>query len=408
MSQAKNKIILITSAILLSLLTLETISRVIFFALDKSLGDPMLNAKLDDKFLYQPYTGLIYKPFSEVRPKLKTDRHGFIHNGNPERNLFIKNPNQFSVFLLGGSTVAGTYVASEKTTLAAMLEARLNKLFQEKGIKLIPQVINAGISSYISSQEFALLKWYVLPLNPDYVITLDGTNDSRHYNAHVHSTNQTLKHDVHRYHQKIFQDYNQIFSFSGLLAQTMRLSSNYSALVSLLYKITKKFKKSKSVQGTDHKASQEEMNYVIEMNLTQYSRNIQASAALCNQFGIGLGYFLQPTLFDDLPNLTEKELETIRVGNYGTWHNRNYFEYKRKFYDKASFIISALKNELESDAITIEDFSKIFTSKNKKAGMSFFGDRAHYTDLGRKVIVDEILKSLGESIARKAQEIQNL
>ena len=47
-------------------------------------------------------------------------------------------------------------------------------------------------------------------------------------------------------------------------------------------------------------------------------------------------------------------------------------------------------------------------TKNKKAGMSFFGDRAHYTDLGRKVIVDEILKSLGESIARKAQEIQNL
>ena len=406
MNQTK-KIVFIASAILLSLLTLETISRVIFFTLDKSSGDPMLDARLSDKFIYQPYTGLMYKPFSEVRPKLKTDRHGFIHNGNPERNLFIKNPNQFRVFLLGGSTVAGTNVASEKTTLAAMLEARLSKLFQEKGIQLIPQVVNAGISSYISSQEFALLKWYVLPLNPDYVITLDGTNDSRHYNSHVYSTNQTLKHDVHGYHQKIFEDYNQIFSFYGLLAQAMRLSSNYSALVSLLYKTTKRLNKPKGVQGISHKATQEEMNNVIEMNLTQYSRNIQASAALCKQFKIGLGYFLQPTLFSDLPNLTEKELKIIKEGNYGTWHNRNYFEYKRKFYDKASFIISALKSEFGSEDITIEDFSKIFTSEYKKPRMSFYGDRAHYTDLGRKVIIDKILKNLGKNITKKAKEVQS-
>ena len=75
MNQTK-KIVFIASAILLSLLTLEAISRVIFFTLDKSSGDTMLYARFGDKFIYQPYTGLMYKPFSEVRPKLKTDRHG--------------------------------------------------------------------------------------------------------------------------------------------------------------------------------------------------------------------------------------------------------------------------------------------------------------------------------------------
>ena len=382
---------------------MEIASRALYWVFDKETGDLFIGAKKGH--IYVPYIGNFHAPFAQVGPKLYADRHGFIHQGDSNRNLLVKSEKEFRIFILGGSTVEGTYRVSKNTTLAAILEEKLKNEFEDQKINLIPKVINAGMSSFFSSQEFALLKWYILPLNPDYVIFFDGTNDAINHNVVEGGLSEILKHDASIYHLSIFQNHKRMLSLSGLLGQFVHLAGEYSSFMSLVYKATTKFDRLLATLGINDKASQDEIDSTIQILSRQYQRNILASIGICRQFKIGIAYFLQPTLFNDTPNLTDKELKILESTPL-MWHDINYFKYKRKFYDAASLMFDKLKLTNASDKVIIEDFSKIFTQETKKIGATFYGDTVHYTDAGRMAIVSEMIKRIRGDVFKKAREVE--
>ena len=319
--------------------------------------------------------------------------------------MFVKNKKEFRIFILGGSSVAGTFVASENTTLAAVLEDRIKEEFKNQKINLIPKVINAGVGGFYSSQSFALLKWYLLPLKPDYVIFFNGSNDALMHNSFEGGTAEILKHDVAAYHLNIFQKHDQMLTITGVLKQFFYLAGEYSAFISLVYKTVSKFDRLRVALGVGKKASQDEVDSTIRILLEQYRRNILASIGVCNQFKIGIAYFLQPVLSHNQPNLTDKELEIFNSKPYN-WHNRNYFTYRNKFYDGASLMFKNLKKTNFSSSVLIEDFSSIFNPENKKRGETFWGDHVHYTDAGRITIVSEMIKRIRGDIVKKARAVE--
>ncbi len=266
------------------LLCIEMSSRALFWAFDRPMGNLILRNAIHH--VYTPYIGLFHRPFTEVREKLSTDRHGFIHQGRPNRNLFVKNKKEFRIFILGGSSVAGTFVASENTTLAAVLEDRIKKEFKNQKINLIPKVINAGVGGFYSSQSFALLKWYLLPLKPDYIIFFNGSNDALNHNSFEGGTGEMLKHDVASYHFSIFQKHGQMLTFLGVLRQLFSLAGEYSAFISMADKTVSKFDRLRATLGVGKKASQDEVDSTIQIVLEQYRRNILASIGVCNQFKV--------------------------------------------------------------------------------------------------------------------------
>ncbi|MBZ0255294.1 SGNH/GDSL hydrolase family protein [bacterium] len=75
------------------------------------------------------------------------------------------------IFMLGGSVVF--YGHANETTIAGYLETKLNT----PDAQTKTQVVNAGVTGYISDQELVLLTTKVLDFSPDAVIVFDGFND---------------------------------------------------------------------------------------------------------------------------------------------------------------------------------------------------------------------------------------
>ncbi len=116
-----------------------------------------------------------------------------------------KPKDEIRIFLLGGSTAFGQWIASNQATIASKLETRLNERISqqkrspekyrpivlpfykpelEKALKLPPQiregsyrVINAAVPGYTSGNELAQLALQILPYSPDAVVVLDGYAD---------------------------------------------------------------------------------------------------------------------------------------------------------------------------------------------------------------------------------------
>lgn len=119
---------------------------------------------------YDPWLG--YRPDTNNNNGLYvTDRYGFI-SSNRERDLSIKRPGTYRIFVLGGSTMAGHGASSAERTIPARLEEILNKAGRGRY-----EVVNAAVPGYYSSQELASTVNELLYLSPDMILVMDGYND---------------------------------------------------------------------------------------------------------------------------------------------------------------------------------------------------------------------------------------
>jgi hypothetical protein len=141
---------------------------------------------LNDSQLPHPYLGHSYVPFAlaniyfgnndpESPQGLYTDQYGFVHNGDPFRDLRVKAPNTVRIMLLGGSTAEGAdAVPSNSLTITAQIERILNGRFPDIEF----QVISAAQAGYSTVQNFLNMSLYLFDeYDPDVVIDLEGRND---------------------------------------------------------------------------------------------------------------------------------------------------------------------------------------------------------------------------------------
>jgi hypothetical protein len=90
-------------------------------------------------------------------------------------------PNERIVIITGGSAVHGVGATSSATNVSGVMEAVLNK----KQGKYKYRVINMGLGSGISFQEFVILSLYGRWYDPDWIVTMDGWNDAAVACAHT-------------------------------------------------------------------------------------------------------------------------------------------------------------------------------------------------------------------------------
>ncbi len=108
-----------------------------------------------------------------------TDEYGFPIVARLGHHYSLRKPaNVFRVIMLGGSTVEGTGVQSPLESLPSKLQLLLERELAHTSKQV--EVINGGISSFASDQEYLLLIADLLRFEPDLVIAYDGWNDSQH------------------------------------------------------------------------------------------------------------------------------------------------------------------------------------------------------------------------------------
>lgn len=102
----------------------------------------------------------------ETPPTIALNEHRFRYGAlDPAKPDGVRR-----IFMLGGSVVF--YGHTNETTIAGYIEANLNAQGAQSA-----QVVNAGVTGYISDQELVLLTTKVLDFSPDAVIVFDGFND---------------------------------------------------------------------------------------------------------------------------------------------------------------------------------------------------------------------------------------
>lgn len=126
-----------------------------------SRGEPVSTRPGQLKLSMSPYT--IYKPLpNQHTDRFTTDGHGF---RGPFVNL--EERRSLRVIVLGGSAVFGHGAADDSETFVGVLAAQHPDW----------QVINAGVSGFVSGQELAYLIHDLVDLQPDVVAVYDGWND---------------------------------------------------------------------------------------------------------------------------------------------------------------------------------------------------------------------------------------
>lgn len=84
-----------------------------------------------------------------------------------------KNPSQFRIMILGGSTVEGFGASSPSKTLPGQLRSLLSDKYGDT-----VELINAGVAGYKSSTQLLVFMETLFEYHPDLLIVYDGINDA--------------------------------------------------------------------------------------------------------------------------------------------------------------------------------------------------------------------------------------
>lgn len=181
----KGRILAMSLSTVLCLAALEFGSRIFEAASNK---DGLASLQLN----MQPYmmfaSGRIENPTwrnvetkSDVPSRMKFNDMGFQADfdfGMPPTPAYFqrvaKKPGEKLVILTGGSVVHGVGATANDKSISGQLEAYLNT--KQSGTKY--RVLNLAMGSWVAFQQFVGLSIYGLPLNPDWVVVMDGHNDA--------------------------------------------------------------------------------------------------------------------------------------------------------------------------------------------------------------------------------------
>ena len=126
---------------------------------------------------FSPLSQDRYRPNSKYRG-LDINKCGYIVNSLDSLSIdcvkSLRSNKGIKIFLLGGSSTAGTGVKNNSETISAFLEKDLNNRFKNKNIK----VYNFGAGASYTFRQSQLINSEINYYYPDIVISFDGFNDA--------------------------------------------------------------------------------------------------------------------------------------------------------------------------------------------------------------------------------------
>ncbi len=365
------KFIFSISTILIFFFTIELIGHTAYFLKrDRSFWSYHLK-KIEGYIHYTPHGLNRWKPnviahMPGYPDFLKTDRYGFIHNG--EDRLIEKQ--NYNIFIIGGSTVEGRGSSSNNKTIAARLEFYLKEKYSKK-----IRVINAGFSGDTTYQELTRVFGHLLPNFPvDMIISISGRNDA--HNVMYRGNNYKINIDNEAF--ELFEkNFNKNINSCVSCAFIDKLNRYSITFYSLNYYIKKFYKKENKAYNLKLK----DLDFSIPAKNT--FNNLSTLNHRLKLEGVEYIAFIQPTLLEELKIYITPEEKLYK----DKWiEDTNYSEYFigiEKYYS----YIKKYTNEW------LYDLSTIFIKNDE----NLYWDSVHYNDIAN----DLIAKSISEIILDK-------
>ena len=354
---------------------------------------------------------------------LFTDRNGVIPNrADFEVNLANKLAGQYRIFLLGGSSVAGTsshinstgHSIANNETIAAVMERKLAGASENMTF----QIINFGVHGYASAQEFLYYGLELVHFPHDMVISFHGYNDANlalYHNVSIDGASPGHW-SINRpnLHNRTFevtsrvrsQEQSSILRFAASLLQQVLGGLTTALLVSFCihsiksvirgYQMrAKEIQKAKDESLTfesavnnsvsemvqTHKLSQEMLTRIDEYAERMVTNDLHLGSIAASEGQVFLS-ILQPILVSK-HILTEEERFSMPSGATAAAYLAFTESARRNFRDRSDDV-TALGGHFI-------DFSSLLDSSEKR----LYSDIIHYSDEG----IDFICNSLSEIVS---------
>ncbi len=331
-----------------------------------------------------------------------------------------KAPNEFRVFLLGGSTAFGQLSSSDQTTIAQELETKLNWRVnqqqkqpnqfrpqqlpyfadeQSKALakpKRIPekryQVINAAVPGYASSNELVHLVRHVLSYQPDVIVLLNGYTDlvlpSDQVAVEVPKIESLLDnawaHFSTSKRQQIGNFLNNFYLIKGL--NRWILKPEQSGSVSL-------------PPGFESKAAHIPTNgEELTRRIDRYEENLRKIAQISGVTQAPLLVALQPKVSDRLKaKPTEKEAQILKqLGN-------DYPKRTEAAYTQLRSSVENVKKAFPQRVFSL-NLENIFQSTEGEV----FQDSIHLTDSANQILAEQLYGAIVQRLEIEAKPYSGL
>lgn len=285
----------------------------------------------------------------------------------------IKNNNCFRIIILGGSAAWGTGVTDEDT-INAKLERKLNGLSEHINY----EVINAGDSGYVSTQEFILLFDRIMELDPDLVITFDGFNDIyAGFTNHLAGFPQNFT----EFKEKLENHNGLYFFWYGL----RKILSHSILLEDLKTKLrTAFFIRNLSLDNEGIPTAYANISDVAGI----YGRNLKYMYMLLNATGVKVLFTIQPALTVGSKHLTEEEKAIL------TKMNKEVIAYSKYVNKGYKLFVEELKQIQDEYGARTLDLTGIFDSIKD----TIYIDDIHFSEYGSEIIAQRIFESIKKDL----------
>ena len=319
--------------------------------------------------------------FKENDYSQATDKYGFNLDGTRSpTNLEEKEENEFRIFIIGGSTVQGRNLIDKFDPISARIDKKFN--YEKKYI-----VINAGTSSFISSQELSMTQNRIMySLKPDLIVILNGSNDNAvglgkdFYLSNSHVYQRNFYFNLNKNSKSFF------YFFDDFLSKNI---STYFFFKKIIEKTTGVFLFEKNERLYS------KISHSTEKKIYRYLFNIKILSKISNKETPIMVYFqpqMLPRNFSKLSNFDKLIYENFQKSK------PNYFKEKQFFFEKIS---QEIKNDiyLKNSNFYFYDISKIL--ENNENYDSYYSDHVHYNALSRDIISERIFKDIVREILKK-------
>jgi len=356
--------------------------------------DPYTNNLVKFELQDTVFLGPTYKPYSLAEmyylnenwkspSGLYTDKWGFIHNGEPDRNLEVAPISPAKrIYMFGGSSLAGgNSSSSNQKTIPAFTEQELRKVNNR-----MDEVVNAGVGGFESWREL-LFAIHVSGEKPaDGLIFFDGRNDWFRLNT---SKIFVWNHN----HEKIILS-TTATSISGKIKET----SSYKVANHIYHTFRPVMAPHPIVRIVDHGTTLPKDGFTVDpeqifneadpngfrrvldfrkQSVDNIVANWRAMAGLCLGLKKPCIIALQPTMGYGKRPLTEYNRKYLNALPFKGWSDS-----QNKFFDAVRERLPGLEKEFFGTNVRFLDLTEIFTEEDG----SIYIDSIHYNDYANCIL----------------------
>ena len=318
-------------------------------------------------------------PGRSVYWDLETDKDGFIPNDKGLSSAVDRDA-EVSIWMVGGSTVAGSGASANNRTISAQLEALLRK----KGGPTV-SVVNAGVGGWYSQNELAFITQELLPLHgPDAMIVMNGYNDT--WSAVVAGAKfRTDKRG------RAISDGNYLYD-PRLENDVRRWSGREPTSRSVVA--------DSETNGTEATEASQQLR--PSLNVLPYLGNVRTTVAAAMGWQTPILYILQPSVVyktkltpQEYGVMQEVRRTTLSEGKWRAYRagkGCDFDDIQRRFFDTARPGFLELAEDFNGPGVRLVDFSERFATNTE----DLFYDYCHYTDRGNELLAEGIAEELSD------------